>query len=33
VSHAQIAKTVKAYRREGRKLELTVVAEAVEVTA
>jgi hypothetical protein len=33
VSQAQIAKTVKSYRRERRKPELTVVAEAVEATA
>jgi hypothetical protein len=28
-----IAKTIKSYRRERRKPELTVVAEAVEATA
>jgi hypothetical protein len=33
VSQADIAKTVKAYRRERRKPELMVVAEAVEATA
>jgi hypothetical protein len=33
VSQAEIAKTVKAYRRERRRPELTVVAEAVEATA
>ena len=33
VSQSDIAKTVKAYRRERRKPELTVVAEAVEATA
>jgi hypothetical protein len=33
VSQADIAKTVKAYRRQRRKPELTVVAEAVEATA
>jgi hypothetical protein len=32
-SSAEIAKTVRAYRRERRKPELTVVAEAVEATA
>jgi hypothetical protein len=32
-SQAEIAKTVKSYRRERRKPELTVVAEAVEATA
>jgi hypothetical protein len=32
-SQADIAKTVKAYRRERRKRELKVVAEAVEATA
>ena len=33
VSQTDIAKTVKSYRRERRKPELTVVAEAVEATA
>jgi MerR HTH family regulatory protein len=33
VSQADIAKTIKSYRRERRKPELTVVAEAVEATA
>lgn len=33
VSQAEVAKTIKAYRRERRKPELTVVAEAVEATA
>ena len=33
VSRAEITKTIKAYRRERRKPELTVVAEAVEATA
>ncbi len=33
VSQADIAKTIKAYRRERRKPELKVVAEAVEATA
>ena len=33
VSQSDIAKTIKAYRRERRKPELTVVAEAVEATA
>jgi hypothetical protein len=32
-SQADIAKTIKSYRRERRKPELTVVAEAVEATA
>lgn len=32
-SQADVAKTLKAYRRERRKRELTVVAEAVEATA
>ena len=33
MSQAEIAKTLKSYRRERRKPELTVVAEAVEATA
>jgi hypothetical protein len=33
VSQTDIAKTIKSYRRERRKPELTVVAEAVEATA
>jgi hypothetical protein len=33
VSQEEITKTIKAYRRERRKPELTVVAEAVEATA
>ena len=33
VSQTDIVKTIKAYRRERRKPELTVVAEAVEATA
>ena len=33
VSPADIAKTTKAYRRERREAELTVVAEAVEATS
>ena len=33
VSQVDIAKAVKSYRRERRKPELTVVAEAVEATA
>jgi hypothetical protein len=32
-SQAEITKTLKSYRRERRKPELTVVAEAVEATA
>jgi hypothetical protein len=32
-SQADIAKTLKSYRRECREPELTVVAEAVEATA
>jgi hypothetical protein len=32
-SQAEITKTLKAYRRERRRPELTVVAEAVEATA
>jgi hypothetical protein len=33
VSETDIAKTIKSYRRERRRPELTVVAEAVEATA
>jgi hypothetical protein len=33
VSQADVARTIKSYRRERRKPELTVVAEAVEATA
>ena len=33
VSQTDIDKTIKSYRRERRKPELTVVAEAVEATA
>lgn len=33
VHQADIAKTIKAYRRERREAELTVVAEAVEATS
>jgi hypothetical protein len=33
VSQTDIAKTIKSYRRERRRPELTVVAEAVEATA
>ena len=33
VNQAKIVKTIKGYRRERRKPELTVVAEAVEATA
>ena len=33
VSQADVARTIKSYRRERRKPGLTVVAEAVEVTA
>jgi hypothetical protein len=33
VSQADVARTIKSYRRERRKSELTVVAEAVEATA
>jgi hypothetical protein len=33
VTQAEIAKSIKGYRRERRKPELTVVAEAVEATA
>jgi hypothetical protein len=33
VSQTDIATTIKSYRRERRKPELTVVAEAVEATA
>ena len=32
-TQSEIVKTIKAYRRERRKRELTVVAEAVEATA
>ena len=33
VSEKDVARTIKSYRRERRKPELTVVAEAVEATA